>query len=216
MDLMKIKIASRELFKPALATTLAIVLACAISVQSAQAGYIVTLQEVGSNVVAKGSGPIDLTALSLLGSGGGIQLPKIAPQIAGIFTGKGASADAFRGTITGPTSFGSGSLIVTFPTSSSGDIVGLFGPPGPLIIVPHGYTSDTALSDTSIYHGATFASLGVTPGTYEWTWGDGANQNFTLETLAPTAPDSGSALGLLALALAGLFGASRLRSIRAA
>jgi hypothetical protein len=218
MDLMKIKTASVELFKPALATTFAIVIACAISVQSAQAGYIVTLQEVGSNVVAKGSGPIDLTALSLIGTGGGIERPSITAQAAFIFTGKRASADGYRvvgGDITGPSNFGTGSL--TFPNSSSGDIVGLFGPPGGVVFVPHGYTSNSALSDTSIYRGATLASLGVTPGTYEWTWGTGANQNFTLETLAPTtAPDTGSTLGLLAFALAGLFGASRLRSIRAA
>jgi len=30
----------------------------------AQAGYVVTLQEVGSNVVATGNGPIDLSKLS--------------------------------------------------------------------------------------------------------------------------------------------------------
>ena len=31
------------------------------------------------------------------------------------------------------------------------------------------------------FNNATFASLGVTPGTYVWTWGTGlANQNFTL------------------------------------
>ena len=42
------------------------------------------------------------------------------------------------------------------------------------------YVSDSALSDTSTYSGQTFSSLGVAPGTYEWTWGSGANQNFTL------------------------------------
>ena len=31
------------------------------------------------------------------------------------------------------------------------------------------------------FNNATFSSLGVTPGTYEWTWGTGLpNQNFTL------------------------------------
>ena len=31
------------------------------------------------------------------------------------------------------------------------------------------------------YSGKTLATLGVTPGTYVWTWGTGANQNFTLQ-----------------------------------
>jgi hypothetical protein len=40
----------------------------------------------------------------------------------------------------------------------------------------------------AIYSGATFASLGVTPGTYVWTWGVGANQNFTLKILSAKLP----------------------------
>ena len=40
------------------------------SVQPAQAGYIVTFAQVGSNVVATGSGPIDLTGLKFLFAGG--------------------------------------------------------------------------------------------------------------------------------------------------
>ena len=50
---------SLEFFKPTLATTLAIVLAWLLSVRPAQAGYTVTLQQVGPNVVATGSGAID-------------------------------------------------------------------------------------------------------------------------------------------------------------
>jgi hypothetical protein len=47
---------SLEFFKPTLATTLAIVLAWLLSVRAAQAGYVVTLQQVGPDVVATGSG----------------------------------------------------------------------------------------------------------------------------------------------------------------
>jgi hypothetical protein len=50
-----------------------------------------------------------------------------------------------------------------------------------LLSVPTGYVSGTALSDTAIYSGTTLAALGVTPGTYVWTWGTTANQNFTLQ-----------------------------------
>jgi hypothetical protein len=71
------------------------------------------------------------------------------------------------------------------------------------IIVPQAYLSGNALSDSSTYNNATFATLGVTPGTYEWTWGTGANQNFTLR-IGPTVPDAGSTVSLLGCALLGL------------
>ena len=41
--------------------------------------------------------------------------------------------------------------------------------------------SGAALSDSMTFDNATFASLGVTPGTYVWSWGTGLpHQNFTL------------------------------------
>src|SRR5207244_13295348 len=61
---------SLQFFKPTLATTLAIVLAWLLSVRPAQAGFIVTRQQVGPDVVTTGSGAIDLTGLTLLGSSG--------------------------------------------------------------------------------------------------------------------------------------------------
>src|SRR6476469_2914933 len=62
------KVKSLKFFKPTLATALAIVLAWLLSVRAAQAGYTVTLQQVGPDVVATGSGAIDLTGLSFSGS----------------------------------------------------------------------------------------------------------------------------------------------------
>jgi hypothetical protein len=52
------------------------------------------------------------------------------------------------------------------------------------------------------FNNATFASLGVTPGTYVWRWGPGANQRFTLQ-IGPV-PDSGSTASLLGFGLLGL------------
>src|SRR5262249_37969983 len=46
---------------------------------------------------------------------------------------------------------------------------------------PHNYVSGAALSDSMTFNNATLATLGVTPGTYVWTWGTRANQNFTLK-----------------------------------
>ena len=70
--------------------------------------------------------------------------------------------------------------------------------------MPQGYVSGAALSDSMTFNNATFASLGVTPGTYVWTWGTGANQNFTLVIGAAGVPDGGSTVSLLGCALLGL------------
>ena len=45
---------------------------------------------------------------------------------------------------------------------------------GNAVTVPIGYTSGF-LSGTSTYVGKTFATLGITPGTYTYTWGSGPN-----------------------------------------
>jgi WD40 repeat protein len=177
---------SLEFFKPTVATTLAIVLAWILSVRPAQAGYTVTLQQVGPDVVATGSGPLDLTGLYILpGSGLGLaSSAEIEANSGTIVTGPTRTMnDRYTGgTLSGPMSFGSGDL--TFASSGSGDRVGItFSPtsPGFMLRVPTGYVSGTALSGSAIYSGETFATLGVTPGTYVWKWGKGANQKFTLK-----------------------------------
>ena len=76
------------------------------------------------------------------------------------------------------------------------------------LLVPQGYASGAALSDSMTFNNATFASLFLTPGTYVWTWGTGlANQNFTLQIGSvgvPGVPDGGSTVSLLGFALFGL------------
>jgi hypothetical protein len=175
----------------------------------AQAGYIVTLTEQGSDVVATGSGPIDLSGLSsvLFFQRGGIQ-PNVAEIfIASPFAGPPAHAQGYTG-FSGPTSFGeNGNFILV--SSSSGDNVGILGAGlidpilgavPPFLEVPPQYISDSPLSDTSTYANQTFATLGVTPGVYEWTWGPGANQNFTLDIAVPEP----SSLLLVVVAFAAL------------
>src|SRR5436305_4489368 len=91
------KVKSPEFFKPTLATTLAIVMAWLLSVRPAQAGgYTVTLQQVGPDVVATGSGAIDLTGLTFYRSGSGD--PQVIPySVLGPYR-------AFIGINTGPIS----------------------------------------------------------------------------------------------------------------
>jgi hypothetical protein len=177
-----------------------LVTASLFSVRPAQAGYIVTLQEVGSNVVATGSGAIDLTRLTFEGQAS--TSPSIVPEFGIIATGASAVGDLYTGPITGPSSFGSG--FITFANSGTGDLVAIFGLAFQLL-VPDNYVSGSALSDSATYNNATFSSLGVTPGTYVWSWGGGANQNFTLQIvgMAPV-PDQGSTSLLLTFGLLGL------------
>ena len=85
---------SLEFFKPTLVTTLAIVLAWLPSIRPAQAGYIVTLQQVGPNVVATGSGAINLTGLTFFNRHQRIQSRDIP----------GAGVQAGGSIVTGPTS----------------------------------------------------------------------------------------------------------------
>jgi len=187
---------SFKFFKPALATTLGIVLGCLLSVRPAQAGYTVTLQQIGPNVVATGSGPINLTGLTFFQSGS--LDPQVSPYsmllplhgIIGISTGPTSSNVDIYSSPTGPTSFGTRGP--TAASSGSGDMVGIariFW--GSSLSVPTGYVSGTALSGMAIYTGKTFATLGVTPGTYVWTWGIGANQKFTLKILPAILPANG-------------------------
>ena len=163
------------------------------SVRPAQA-YTVTLYQMGSNVVAKGSGAFNLTGLTLFGTGGSDA--GIEPNIAAITVAPGNNCDTYFG-FSGPSSFGTG--LFTFASSSSGDSVTIVGSFNELF-VPGGYVSSAALSDSMTFNNATFTSLGVTPGTYVWSWGTGLpNQNFTLRVV----PDTGSTVSLLGCALLG-------------
>ena len=169
-------------------------------VQPAQA-FTITLEQMGANVVATGSGAINLTGLTLETTGQ--DFVALMQASTGLIETAG-NGDVYGG-FTGPTSFGNGGSFA--PNTSSGDFAGIDGAGGNLG-VPAGYVSNTALSDSMTFNSATFASLGVTPGTYVWTWGTGLpNQNFKLvigSVGGPGVPDGGWTVSLLGCALVGL------------
>jgi MYXO-CTERM domain-containing protein len=71
------------------------------------------------------------------------------------------------------------------------------------VIVPGGYVSDTSIRDSATFDNTTIiAGLGLTPGTYVYTWGTGSNaDSFTINISSVPEPSSltlaATAVGLL-------------------
>jgi hypothetical protein len=91
---------------------------------------------------------------------------------------------------------------------------------GTAIIVPAGYASGTALSGSVTYVCQTFASLGLTPGTYTYTWGSGPTaDSLAVKIGAAAVPEPGTwammILGFAALGLAGFRAARKSAGVAA-
>jgi len=171
---------------------------------TANAALVIAFEEVGGNVVATGSGSAllaDLTYLTTYDN----DTAGVTPSLAAAVVGSPDEEIAILWTgIAGPSSFGSGTF--TAPTSGGGDKFGLWGQVGgnpiALLHLPNGYSSGDPLSSSSTYAGASFASLGLTPGTYTWASGTGPTADSLRINIGPV-PEPGAwamASGVLCLA----------------
>jgi hypothetical protein len=140
----------------------------------------VTFSQAGPDVVASGGGTIDLNGLTFITSGS--TQPEVAPTFATEATGAVGAVDEYGGA-SGPVSFGPG--VFTSATTGTGDLVGvqeLIGEPTGFVFVPTGYATGAPLSDMATYAGQTFATLGLTPGVYDYTFGSEADaDSFTVQ-----------------------------------
>jgi hypothetical protein len=142
----------------------------------ATAGVIITITQVGSDVVATGSGTIDVNDLILAAPS---KTPSgLDPAAGTIAMGPPGNAQVLLySKFNGPASFGTGGQ--SGRSQGSGDIFGFSTIENQeFLIVPSTYGSQSPLSATDTYSGQTFSSLGLTPGTYTWNWGTGKDADF--------------------------------------
>lgn len=164
----------------------------------ADAAVVITMEQQGNNVVATGSGSIDLADLSVYNPDYVQSISEVEANIDRIFLNSGA-VTTYLGS-SGPANFGSGNE--SFAASSSGNAFGLSSTG--IIAVPYGYNSGTPLSATATWDNTTLAALGV-DGTYVWTWGTGgAADSLTLEIGPVTAVPEISTWAMMILGFAGI------------
>jgi hypothetical protein len=154
----------------------------------ASGNFNVSVSQVGPNVVWSGSGSFNLTSLTLNqnipGVTGGFNQP-FAQFIVGPTSPSSATTYSGSSFTTFPTSFGSGGGLA--PSSSSGSLFGVVqtsGPSGPReVVVPSGYVSGTVISGSMTYDTQTIAGMGLSGGTYTWSWGTGGNTSTLVMTI---------------------------------
>jgi len=171
------------------------ILLFAASIASSQAAVVINIYQSGSNVLASGSGTINTASFGSHSTASWSGM--VVAYEAMVFVG--VSSDVFVYPIAGPQSFGSGDRFVA--DSNTGDVFGIYGNN---LYTPASYSSGAQLSGTSTYNSKTIAALGMTPGTYTWTWGSGATAD-SAQLIVGTAPvPEPSACVLLGLGAAGL------------
>jgi hypothetical protein len=176
------------------------------SIGAAHAIVRLQVEQIGPNVVITGSGSANTLGLTSLGSNfdwtntlSDIQI-FAGPDAFGDGSGAGGDVSVWS-SITGPSTLGIpiGNFL---PDSGIGDLFGIitdFVSPAPQLILPHSYSSGSALNGTTTFFNQTLSSLGFTPGTSStWNWGSGGDaDSLVLEVQVPAPlPILGAALAL--------------------
>jgi PEP-CTERM motif len=170
---------------------------------SASADVIIDILQVGSDVVATGSGSFDTTDLTVYSVGynniavtGNVGYALLGPGPSGL----GGPIESLIG-LSGPYSFGSGNYVNA--SSGSGDLFGVQGA-FPALYAPAGYVSGTSLSATDTWSDSTISGIGLTDGTYVYTWGSG-NHAGTLTVNVGAVPEPSTwAMMILGFAAVGM------------
>ena len=179
-----------------------------------QAAVVVTIKQMGSDVKVEGSGTLNIGSLGSAGDidlSAGITAGNLSSDYpAYVAVGSTASQLLTQYSIPGsPFTLGTGNFRLA--SVGSGDKFAIYSPRSGTLVylaVPKGYVSGSSLSGESFFYNTTLAGLGLTTGTFVWTWGsDASADSFTLKigetTTAPPVPLPAAAWLLLS-GLAGL------------
>ena len=144
---------------------------------AADAAMILRLEEVGGDVVVRGSGTINLSGLTLKASLNDYDNIFTSIQLyAGPATIGDGVVDQWSG-MTGPSTIGTDDSVFIPADAGAGSLFGVVSDdtsdPGatrlPLLVLPRSYVSGAALSGTTQFNSQTFATMGISPGTITWT-----------------------------------------------
>ena len=162
---------------------------------SARAAFVFNISQTPTGTVAFGGGVINTTALRYLNRGTSSRASMDPDQayLSGGPSSGGELSDGYSGVLQVP-QFGYGQYQV-YATSGTGDVVGILGGN---IEVPAGYVSGNYLSCTDTWAFESFAYIGLTPGSYVYTWGSGATAD-SLTINVGTVPEP-ACFGAMALA----------------
>ena len=182
-------------------TMAAIGLASLAMAAPANAAYVINFAESGGAVIATGSGSLNVSALTVHTSN---NLPNYMTPLGNIFLSGNSGPLTMYRTVNAAPFFGTGATV--FPTTSVGNRVGIMS--NQFVIVPQNYVSGSDLgTTTTTFANASFASLGLTLGSYVWTWGSGGNaDSLTINipgAVSPVPEPASWGLMILGLGLAG-------------
>ncbi len=140
-------------------------LGCATAARAQSSNYSITVSQVGNDVVVAGTGSINLTGLTFVGSTNVGLTSDIQPYQ--MLLGNLGLASIYSGLISSyGAPFASSSALAQSDNGAGFAINNSLEE----LLVPQGYVSGTNLDSSSTFDNTTLAALGLNSGIYSWTW----------------------------------------------